>query len=173
MIPISISESPRMIGKQVIKIKMLMAGSALTLAVAGCTTNTVVMVVPQANRPMMTCWIPDDAAKHYLIPHDTARVDAVAPEAARQKHVAGCAAVTFQLNREGKATNVSVLREFPPGYGYGEAVSEAIRKSRFAPPASKDDLYYRATAINFVNATPAGPVRVMPPQPAPAAAQRT
>lgn len=145
------------------------------LALAGCTTNNVVMVVPQpAPTAQITCWVPEDAAKHYLVAHETAGINAVASLVARDKHVGGCAAVVFQLTRDGKATNISVLREFPPDYGYGEAVSKAIRESRFAPPTSTNDWYYRAIAINFVHTRPVGPIRVTPPpQPAPSPAQRT
>jgi hypothetical protein len=146
------------------KIQALAAGPVLALALSGCTRNTVVFLVPQVNPAPISCWTPADAQKHYLVPREMTPVQPVASAIAQAQHVSGCAAAVFQLTRDGKATNISILREFPPSYGYGEAVSDAIRKSTFASPASGQDWYYRAVTIILGPARPGIPGQVVPSQ---------
>jgi hypothetical protein len=67
--------------------------------------------------------------------------------------------VVFQLTRDGKARNVSFLRERPVGYGYGAAVYDQVRKATFLPPASEKDWYYRSESLTF-GVTPFAPESV-------------
>jgi hypothetical protein len=133
----------------------------------------VVILAPQTGPAFISCWIPADAQKHYATPRDPNWALMAAPAIAQAQHVSGCAAVAFQITRDGKATNISVLREFPPGYGYGTAVSDEVRRSTFAPPTSEQDWYYRAASVGFAGKRPAVPGQIVPPQQPVGPLQRT
>ncbi len=138
----------------------------LVVALSGCTTNSVIVVAPPV-RPMVTgpsCWLPVDKDQHYLPPKQTAVSLPVASERAKVDHVSGCAAVIFQLTRDGKAEHITVLREFPADYGYAQAVSDSVRRSTFTPPVPEGAWYYLATSIGLGGPAPATPgPAIIPP----------
>jgi hypothetical protein len=141
------------------EFQTIIAGCFMAIALSGCVRNTVVIIAPLARpiTPEVTCWSPEDKEHHYLDPKETYVPRFPPPELAKAQHVSGCAAIVFQLTREGKARNISLLRERPVGYGYGTFVAEQTRRATFAPPASENDWYYRAESLTF-GVAPIAPV---------------
>ena len=80
----------------------------------------------------------------------------------------GCAGVLFRVTADGRATDLRVMMEDPPGLGFGEAVIAALGQTRFRP--NPDD-----RAWHYSNATLHLPPSEMPrpypvrPRSAPAA----
>ncbi len=150
-------------------LQRAIVGCLLMSALSGCTTNNLVVMAPPRAATMVTtisCWVPADKEQHYQAAHETTPLGVVSSAAAKAASLSGCAAVAFQLTHDGKARNITVLREFPIGYGYGTAVSEVIRQATFTPPTSEDTWYYRAiTNLYVVKTTPLAPAPgSLPPQ---------
>ncbi len=59
------------------------------------------------------------------------------PLRALAEHVSGCGGVRFRIGPNGEPEDVSVMAEYPLGYGFGETVRAMIVTSRWAP---RDDL---------------------------------
>jgi len=55
------------------------------------------------------------------------------PPRAEREGVTGYVDVLFVVNEEGFAEQISILKEDPEGYGFGNAAIEAVRKLRFQP----------------------------------------
>ncbi len=146
----------------------IIAGCLMALTLSGCVRNTLVIIAPQARpfTPAISCWSPEVKQQHYLMPREENPMTFMtAPEIAKAQHIDGCATIIFQLTRDGKARNISLLRERPAGYGFGAAVAEQTRKGTFAPPASENDWYYRSESITFGTAPPvAAPVTPAAPR---------
>jgi hypothetical protein len=145
------------------EFQTIIAGCFMAIALSGCVRNTLVIIAPQARpiTPAVTCWSPEDKEHHYLMPKEPYFTLLSPPELAKAQHVSGCAAIVFQLTREGKARNISLLRERPVGYGYAAAIAEQTRRATFAPPASENDWYYRAESLT-IGAAPIVPAPAAP-----------
>lgn len=68
----------------------------------------------------------------------------IPPPAALAAHIAGCAAATFQIGNDGKAFNITVLREKPADYGFGTTTIDVLSRTIYFPPHSPTKLYYAA-----------------------------
>lgn len=55
------------------------------------------------------------------------------PPRAEREGVTGYVDLLFVVNESGFATQITVLKEDPPGYGFAASATEAIRKLRFQP----------------------------------------
>ncbi len=55
------------------------------------------------------------------------------PPRAEREGVTGYVDLLFVVNESGFATQITVLREDPPGYGFAAAAIESVRKLRFQP----------------------------------------
>jgi hypothetical protein len=148
------------------QFQTIIAGGLMALALTGCVRNTVVIIAPQARliTPPVSCWLPEDKQLHYLTPREIVPTILTPPALAKAQHINGCATVVFQLTREGKARDISLLRERPVGYGYGAAVYDQVRKATFLPPASEKDWYYRSESLTL-GVTPFIPAPVVPAAP--------
>ncbi len=61
-------------------------------------------------------------------------------ERANAEHVAGCAGVRFRIGADGRARDITVMADYPVGYGFGQAGADAIADTQWAP---MDDLSWR------------------------------
>lgn len=89
-----------------------------------------------------TCWRAVDDTHHYLKPPTERPLHVIPPAALASEHLGGCAAVTFQVQPDGKAANIHIIREIPTGMGITAAVTETLRQAAFTPPASSADVFY-------------------------------
>lgn len=55
------------------------------------------------------------------------------PPRAEREGVTGYVDLLFVVNESGFATQIQVLKEEPPGYGFAASATEAVRKLRFQP----------------------------------------
>lgn len=55
------------------------------------------------------------------------------PPRAEREGVTGYVDLLFVVNESGFATQITILKEDPPGYGFGAAAIESVRKLRFQP----------------------------------------
>jgi protein TonB len=55
------------------------------------------------------------------------------PPRAEREGVTGYVDLLFIVNESGFATSITLLKEDPPGYGFGASAIEAVRKLRFQP----------------------------------------
>lgn len=55
------------------------------------------------------------------------------PPRAEREGVTGYVDLLFVVNESGFATQITLLKEDPPGYGFGAAAIESVRKLRFQP----------------------------------------
>ena len=60
-------------------------------------------------------------------------VPSVYPARAERENVSGFADIFFVVSEAGFATQMSVIREDPPGYGFAASGMETLRKMRFKP----------------------------------------
>ena len=60
------------------------------------------------------------------------------PDRARRERVSGEAVLIVVVTKEGKVAHIKVLKEDPPGYGFGEAATEAVKPWRYHPPPMRD-----------------------------------
>jgi hypothetical protein len=139
------------------------------LAVTSCTRNTVIVVAPQAQVPHAdpACFRPADAPP--ITPTGPLLISRrlVPSPAAMQSRVPGCAGILFHLTEDGVPTDMHVLAESPPGYGYGDAALTALRDSRYQPQANISGWHYNEYTLTFGPA-PAPAPRLPAYQPGPA-----
>jgi hypothetical protein len=147
------------------------AGCALAISLSGCTTNNYIGAAPRVVlNTGPSCWLPTDRDQHYLESRSTIPIHPIAPSLAATNHLSGCAAVIFHLTPDGKARDIQLLREYPVGYGYGNAISDAVLKATFNPvasPISPDGWYYHALSIGLPPVPMAAPAPSANPPPAP------
>lgn len=152
------------------------AGACLAVfTLGGCTTNNTIVVAPGAGAAAgragilpVDCWLPEDMEHAYLVATITQPGAIVAPAFAKEKHINGCAALVFQLHRDGSVKDVTILRELPVGYGFADSAKAAVLGSTFAAPKSEQDWYYLAVSLTFGPGAPA-PRLGVPHPPAPTA----
>jgi protein TonB len=72
-----------------------------------------------------------------VFPEDEIRRNTIHPPIAQRSNIEGTAYLALFIDREGNIREVRVLRETPPGYGFGEAAVNAFRGVR-AKPAEAD-----------------------------------
>lgn len=68
------------------------------------------------------------------------------PPRALAEHVRGCAGIRFRIGPDGVPQDITVVADYPAGYGFGEAASDAVSRTRWAP---KDDMAWRYLVVNM------------------------
>ncbi len=61
------------------------------------------------------------------------KVDPKYPEVARRAEREGLVEVEFIVGTDGRATDITVIKEEPKGFGFGEAAIDAVKRWRFTP----------------------------------------
>lgn len=109
---------------------------------AGCTRNTLLVVVPNQPHPLAARCAPPPGTV-YTSP-GPANPDAapIMPEPALQAHMAGCAGIAFRLDADGAPRDIRLVAEYPLGYGFGAAGIESLAASRYHPPVHDDSQHY-------------------------------
>jgi len=146
------------------------------VALAACSTNNTAVVVPQNNiavaggiggtggtsstiNPLKAAVVA--AARPCLLPPDKRGAYAAAvatksltvePPQAKLARVSGCASATFNLDKNGQATNIQILTEVPQGYGYADALMQMIQGSTYNPPVALSQIYFLYDARAYKNA---------------------
>ncbi len=129
-------------------MKILKFPIIAVLAVGLLNGCTIVNMPVMAPRPSVSaeaahkCYSPDDATAGYHTAREEVRAGAVMPPAAKSEIIAGCAAVKFQIRDDGKAYNITILREVPAGYGFGNAVSDQVRRSTYKVPTDNKNVWF-------------------------------
>ncbi len=70
-----------------------------------------------------------------------------APPRAQAAHVAGCAGMRFRIGPDGVPTDVTLVAEYPIGYGFGEAGLYKLKTLRWPP---RDDLAWHYLIVNLL-----------------------
>lgn len=65
----------------------------------------------------------------------------------KRKHLDGCASMEFQIDSDGTPTHIRLLKESPKGYGVGTGFVEALKATRFEPPAKSGEWYFKNSVI--------------------------
>jgi hypothetical protein len=117
------------------------ATALILLSLSGCTTYIINLPkAPEVHEHK--CYSAEDAQFHYHSTPPVVMAGIVPSPQAKSEKMSGCAAVKFQIDAKGKANNITVIREYPEGYGYGQAVSDAVRRSTYSVPQDPDDWYF-------------------------------
>jgi hypothetical protein len=66
------------------------------------------------------------------------------PERAISENVAGCAGARFRIGPDGAAQDVTVMAEYPAGYGFGDTIRQALETTRWP---GRDDLAWHYLVI--------------------------
>jgi hypothetical protein len=134
----------------------LLMVAGLVASLTACAQRQVIVAVPVDSAALNNaavakqCVSPEDKQTTYFTAQSVVSAGMVAPPHASAEHRSGCAAVKFQLTPDGKATNVAILREYPQGYGYGQALAESIQRSTYKPPIGVNDWFF----VNVAHAYP-------------------
>src|SRR5262245_42473208 len=109
---------------KIVKPYLLLFPAVILLG--ACTLNQVAVVTPAAGKENVGthCYSADDVQGHYLTAVPVMRAGMIDPPEAKATHTPGCGAVKFQVAADGKPFNVTVIREYPDGYGFGDAVAD-------------------------------------------------
>ena len=83
------------------------------------------------------CLPPAGTGPFQKMPHPISTQSVNKPLRALAEHVSGCGGVRFRIGPYGEPEDVTVMAEYPLGYGFGETVRQMIVTSRWAP---RDDL---------------------------------
>jgi hypothetical protein len=94
---------------------------------------------------------PFESAQGLLNPHSIKIV--WSPEAIAA-NIHGCAGVRFRIGPDGVPQDVSVLTEYPVGYGLGDSILQAFPALRWTP---RNDLAWHFVVINH---NPQGPQHI-------------
>jgi len=127
------------------KAKQVLSCAVLLLSLTQCTNNTLVLQVPpetlkaaqhqaQVKAIGAKC-LPDKKDAQFATLPQIVKNVTINPEAVIKARVDGCAVVTFQLDRNGVPQHIRLVTEYPLDYGFGDALRERIRQSRYMPPA--------------------------------------
>ncbi|MBV9784252.1 MAG: energy transducer TonB [Acidisphaera sp.] len=68
------------------------------------------------------------------------------PARALAEHVSGCAGVRFRIASDGSPHDITVMAEYPAGYGFGDTARAVIAAARWPP---KDDEAWRYLILNM------------------------
>ena len=129
----------------------------LATLLAGCTSNTVVVIAPQdvkaqarllaRKKAAEPCFLSVDARAKYIaaVPVLVAPSGAI-PQKAKDEHIDGCAGVEFQLDQDGHPINLNTVKETPVGYGFADMLLQRLTKDTFKPSANAGQWYYVSTA---------------------------
>ncbi len=147
-------------------LRVELIGLAAVLLLASCQEQKTVILEQQSSaalaanaapppspRPRMVaqqdtspCRAPAGTGPFERLPHPVSSAPVPMPPRALAEHVNGCAGVRFRLAPDGSPTDMTVMAEYPAGYGFGDTASAAITATRW--PA-KDDQAWRYVVINM------------------------
>lgn len=132
---------------------------------AGCTQNTFVMLVRQ---PVALSDPSCDTAPGAPPVTGPGRVVAIGvapyPRRAMEARIGvGCAGVLFRITPEGRATDLRVMVEDPPGFGFGEAVIEGLEQTRFQPNPDDGTWHYSNATLHLPPSEMPRPYPAHPP----------
>jgi|GEM_PF-6978452 hypothetical protein len=146
-------------------MRLELIGLGAVLVLAGCQEQRTVIleqqsaaaqaanVAPPPPRPRAVtqqdtspCRAPAGTGPFEHLPHVVSSASVPMPPRAMAEHVNGCAGVRFRLAPDGSPTDITVMAEYPAGFGFGATASAAIAASRW--PA-KDDQAWRYMVINM------------------------
>jgi hypothetical protein len=111
------------------------------------------------------CTLTDTERKKYGVIKTLASAAYITPDKAKQARMDGCAAAEFHINNSGLATSIHIVKESPTGYGYGEALVEQVKNSKYDTPYAADQWFFvsNATVLNKLApippASPASPTK--------------
>jgi hypothetical protein len=141
-----------------------------TILLAGCQVQRTVVIEQQsaaalaANgavgglpRPSIQdtspCRAPAGTGPFEHLDHAVSGTRVAMPARAMAEHVNGCAGVRFRLSPDGTPRDITLMAEYPTGYGFGATAMAAIAGGRW--PA-KDDDAWRYVVINMHPHAPTG-----------------
>jgi hypothetical protein len=135
-------------------LKKIVSLSASALVLAGCTTNTLVVVVPQqqtqkilATKAMRPCLLSSEERKKYSGADVMLSAKYVIPEKAKNDRIDGCAGIEFQLDKGGQPVHLHVVKESPQNYDIARSTLQSIKLSRFKPSSGLSRWYYISRSI--------------------------
>jgi hypothetical protein len=117
-----------------------------TVVVEQASTASVAAVPPPSHpplpplprpRPRTPCDAPAGTGPFERPPRPISTKTIPLPPRVLAEHVSGCAGVRFRIGPDGVARDITVMADYPLGYGFGETARQAIAGSVWAP---RDDL---------------------------------
>jgi hypothetical protein len=137
----------------------LIATSGLVLA-SGCVEQKTVVLdqtgaaslgsggAPRAPRPVVQsspCSAPRGAGPFEHLQRPISDPAVPIPPRALAEHVRGCAGFKFRIGPSGVPQDITLMAEYPVGYGFGDAGIAKLNGLRWAPA---DDFAWRYLVIN-------------------------
>jgi len=141
----------------------IFAGIAAMVALAGCQEQKTV-VLEQASagsvaaagapaaptRPAPThgspCAAPAGTGPFEHVPPPLSSDKVQMPPRAVAEHVRGCAGIRFRIGPDGMPQDISILADYPYGYGFGESGQRIVASAKWA---ARDDLAWHYLVINM------------------------
>ncbi len=116
-------------------------------ASANVATDGVPVASPhRVMHPPSPCASPRGSGPFEPLQPPIANAAVPVPPRAQAEHVAGCAGLRFRIGQDGIATDVTLVAEYPLGYGFGEAGLHKLRILRWSP---RDDLAWHYLVVNW------------------------
>ncbi len=97
------------------------------------------------------CAAPAGTGPYELLPRPVYSANTPMPSRAMAEHVNGCAGIRFRLNPDGTPTDISIVADYPAGYGFGETGRAAVQATRWP---GRDDAAWRYFIINMYPRSP-------------------
>ena len=97
--------------------------------------------------PRSPCTAPAGSGPYEHLSNPIYNPEMALPDRALAAHVNGCAGVRFRLGEDGVPRDVTLVTEYPLGYGFGQRALDKVSAMRWEP---KDDLSWRFLVINQV-----------------------
>ncbi|HTZ69543.1 MAG TPA: energy transducer TonB [Acetobacteraceae bacterium] len=109
-------------------------------AAAGSVSATPPMhVLPPLPHPRAAspCSAPAGTGPFERLPKPLTSFPVVTPARAKIEHITGCAGVRFRIGPDGHAQDITLMAEYPLGYGFGDAALHWLSTATWPP---HDDL---------------------------------
>ena len=101
--------------------------------------------------PRSPCAAPSSGGPYEHLSNPIYNPPLTLPDRALAEHVAGCAGVRFRLGADGVPQELTLMTEYPLGYGFGQRAMDKVSAMRWAP---RDDLSWRFLVINQIQPPP-------------------
>lgn len=96
--------------------------------------------------PQSRCNAPPSVGPTKHLPQPVDFTQLYAPPLAAQAHVSGCGGVKFRIGPDGAATDITVVVEYPLGYGFADAARAQVANMRWE---TKNTAAWRYLVVNL------------------------
>jgi hypothetical protein len=126
--------------------KIVVVQQAATANVAAAPPRSHPLPPLEHPRPRSPCDAPAGTGPFERTPRPVHTQTIPLPPRVLAEHVSGCAGVRFRIGPDGLAHDMTVMADYPPGYGFGETARQAIAASVWA---QRDDLAWHYLVLHM------------------------